>query len=329
MGTAQGISLSDEQELAAVKAATLIESLPWLKRFSGRVVVVKFGGNAMVDDALKRAFAEDVVYLRLAGLRPVVVHGGGPQISAALADAGIESEFRGGYRHTSTEAISVVRDVLTNDVAGEIVDLVAEHGDLARAVTREGAPVFRGRRRGTVVDGAPVDLGHVGDVTSVDPSRVLAEVDAGRIPVVSSIAADEDAPDGVLNVNADAAAGALAVALGAAKLVVLTDVAGLYADWPDRSSLVEAITVSALREMLPSLESGMIPKMRACLDAVVGGVGGATIIDGRIPHSILLEVFTQRGSGTEVVPDDRAAAYGAGVVTSSAADGGPEQEGRT
>jgi len=322
---------SDEQELAAVKAATLIESLPWLKRFSGTVVVVKFGGNAMVDESLKRAFAEDMVYLRYAGLHPVVVHGGGPQISAALEAAGIPSDFRGGYRYTSTEAISVVRDVLAGEVAREIVDLINEHGDLARGVSGEGSTLFEGRRRGAVVDGETVDLGHVGDVTEVDATAVLAEIAAGRIPVVSSIATNEADAALALNVNADAAAAALAVALRATKLVVLTDVAGLYSDWPDRDSLVAAITVSALADMLPSLESGMIPKMTACLDAVVGGVGGATIIDGRIPHSILLEVFTQRGSGTEVVPDDRAAAYGAPVVTSYPLAGGPgaEKEGQS
>ena len=314
--TSTGATAADEQELAAVKASTLIESLPWLKRFSGKVVVVKFGGNAMVDDALKQAFAEDMVYLRYAGLHPVVVHGGGPQISAALDAAGIESEFRGGYRYTSTEAISVVRDVLAGEVNREIVDLINEHGDLARGVSGEGSTLFEGRKRGVVVDGETFDLGHVGDVTHVDPSSVLVEIEAGRIPVVSSIATNTIDPEHALNVNADAAAGALAIALGAAKLVVLTDVAGLYADWPNRDSLVEAITVSALTDMLPTLESGMIPKMRACLDSVVGGVGGATIIDGRIPHSILLEVFTQRGSGTEVVPDDRAASTGAPVVTS-------------
>ena len=314
--TSAGTTAADEQELAAVKASTLIESLPWLKRFSGKVVVVKFGGNAMVDDGLKQAFAEDMVYLRYAGLHHVVVHGGGPQISAALDAAGIDSEFRGGYRYTSTEAISVVRDVLAGEVNREIVELVNAHGDLARGVSGEGSTLFEGRKRGVVVDGETVDLGHVGDVTRVDPASVLAEIAAGRIPVVSSIATNPDAPEHALNINADAAAGALAIALRAAKLVVLTDVAGLYADWPNRDSLVEAITVSALTDMLPTLESGMIPKMRACLDAVVGGVGGATIIDGRIPHSILLEVFTQRGSGTEVVPDDRAASTGAPVVTS-------------
>ncbi|MFP7760121.1 acetylglutamate kinase [Marisediminicola sp. LYQ134] len=300
----------EEQELAAVKAATLIESLPWLKRYSGKVVVVKFGGNAMVDDDLKRAFAEDMVFLRYAGLHPVVVHGGGPQISAALSAQGIESEFRGGYRVTSTEAITVVRKVLAEEVNREIVDLINEHADaghptLGVGVFGDGLSLFSGQRKGVVVDGETFDLGHVGDITSVDPSSVLRVIEQGLIPVVSSIASNDADPTAALNVNADAAAGALAIALAASKLVVLTDVAGLYRDWPDRESLVDLITVDELTDLLPSLESGMIPKMTACLDAVTGGVGGATIIDGRIPHAILLEVFTHRGAGTEVIPNAR------------------------
>ena len=295
-----------DNALAAVKAATLIESLPWLKRFSGKVVVVKFGGNAMIDDDLKRAFAEDMAYLRYAGLFPVVVHGGGPQISAALKDHGIESEFRGGYRVTSTAAISVVRRVLAEEVNREIVDLVNIHAEgVPLAVGGDGTALFAAERKGIVLDGEIVDLGHVGEITRVDPAGVLDLIARGLVPVVSSIAIDDANADQALNVNADAAAGALAIALGAAKLVVLTDVAGLYSDWPNRDSLVEDITVGELTAMLPSLESGMIPKMTACLDAVVGGVGGATIIDGRVPHAILLEVFTQRGVGTEVIPDSR------------------------
>ena len=297
-----------EQAMAAVKAATLIESLPWLKRYSGKVVVVKFGGNAMVDDDLKRAFAEDMVFLRYAGLHPVVVHGGGPQISAALAEKGISSEFRGGYRVTSTEAINVVRDVLAGEVNREIVDLINEHAtdrDLAAGVFGDGRSLFAGHRRGVVVDGQTYDLGHVGDITSVDPSSVTDVIDSGMIPVVSSIASNDERPEHALNVNADAAAAALAIALRAAKLVVLTDVPGLYRDWPNRDSLVELISVSELTTLLPTLQTGMIPKMTACLDAVVGGVGGATIIDGRARHAILLEVFTTRGAGTEVIPDGR------------------------
>ncbi|GLI25768.1 acetylglutamate kinase [Agromyces rhizosphaerae] len=287
---------------AAEKARTLIESLPWLQRFHDQVIVVKFGGNAMVSPELQRAFAEDMVYLRYAGIRPVVVHGGGPQISAMLDRLGIASEFRGGYRVTTPEAMDVVRMVLTGQVNRELVSLINEHGPLAAGISGEDAGLFRGRRRGAVVDGVEVDLGLVGDVVSVDPASVHAQLDAGRIPVVSSIAPDLDEPGQSLNVNADSAAASLAVALGAAKLVILTDVAGLYRDWPDRDSLVSVIDVPQLVDLLPSLESGMIPKMTACLEAVEGGVAKAAIIDGRVPHSILLEVFTQTGVGTEVVP---------------------------
>jgi acetylglutamate kinase len=286
---------------AAIKAGTLIESLPWLKRFAGQIVVVKFGGNAMVDAELQRAFAEDMVYLRYVGLKPVVVHGGGPQISAMLERLGIPSEFRGGYRVTTPETMEVVRMVLTGQVSRELVSLINEHGPLASAISGEDAGLFRGRRRGVEIDGETIDIGLVGDVVTVDPEAVLAEVDAGRIPVVSSIAPDLDVPGQSLNVNADSAAAALAVALGAAKLVVLTDVAGLYRDWPNRDSLVSEIDAAELALLLPSLESGMIPKMTACLDAVLGGVPKAAIIDGRRPHSILLEIFTDAGIGTEVV----------------------------
>lgn len=286
---------------AAVKAATLIEALPWLKRFHEQIIVVKFGGNAMVSEELQRAFAEDMVYLRYAGIRPVVVHGGGPQISAMLEKLGIPSEFRGGYRVTTPETMEVVRMVLTGQVNRELVSHINEHGPLAAGLSGEDAGLFVGRRRGAIVDGEEVDLGLVGDVIAVDPAAVHAQLDAGRIPVVSSIAPDVDVPGQSLNVNADSAAAALAVALGAAKLVILTDVAGLYRDWPDRDSLVSVIDVAELRELLPTLESGMIPKMAACLEAVEGGVSKAAIIDGRVPHSILLEIFTQSGIGTEVV----------------------------
>ncbi|GAA4152753.1 acetylglutamate kinase [Leifsonia shinshuensis] len=291
-----------ERAAAADKAATLIESLPWLKTFHDRIIVVKFGGNAMVSEDLQRTFAEDIVYLRYAGLRPVVVHGGGPQISAMLDRLGIESEFRGGFRVTTPEAMDVVRMVLTGQINRDIVSNINKHGPLAAGLSGEDAGLFQGRKRGAVVDGAEVDLGLVGDVIGVNPEGVLAQLDAGRIPVVSSIAPDIDDPGQALNVNADAAAAALAVALGAAKLVILTDVAGLYSDWPNRDSLLSKITAPELRELLPSLESGMIPKMAACLDAVDGGVPKAAIIDGRVAHSILLEVFTQSGIGTEVVP---------------------------
>jgi acetylglutamate kinase len=255
----------------------------------------------MVSEELQRAFAEDMVYLRYVGIRPVVVHGGGPQISAMLERLGIQSEFRGGYRVTTPEAMDVVRMVLTGQINRNLVSHINEHGPLAAGLSGEDAGLFQGRKRGVVIDGEEVDLGLVGDVVGVDPAAVHAQLAAGRIPVVSSIAPDADVPGQSLNVNADAAAAALAVALGAAKLVILTDVAGLYSDWPNRDSLVSVIDSEDLSRLLPTLESGMIPKMTACLDAVAGGVAKAAIIDGRVPHSILLEIFTQSGIGTEVV----------------------------
>jgi acetylglutamate kinase len=285
------------------KTAVLIESLAWLKQFNEKIMVVKFGGNAMVDETLQRAFAEDMAYLRFAGIRPVVVHGGGPQISARLAELGIQSEFRGGYRVTTSESIEIVRDVLSGQISRELAGMIDEHQDgLAVTISGEDANLFGGRRRGAVVDGETVDLGLVGDVVTVDPTAVLEAVNAGRIPVIASIAPDLDQPGQSLNINADSAASALAVALGAEKLVILTDVAGLYRDWPDRESLVSIIDTEELTELLPTLESGMIPKMTACLEAVAGGVAKAAIIDGRTPHSILVEIFTHSGIGTEVVP---------------------------
>ncbi|GAA2988872.1 acetylglutamate kinase [Microbacterium terrae] len=286
---------------ASTRAVTLIESLPWLKRFRDQIVVVKYGGNAMVSEELQDAFAADIAYLRYVGVKPVVVHGGGPQISSMLDRLAIPSEFKGGYRVTSTEAISVVRMVLTGQINPQLVSKINAHGPVATGLSGEDAGLFGGRRRGVVIEGVEHDLGRVGDVVEVDPQPVLDQINAGRIPVVSSIAPDLDHPGHSLNVNADAAASALAKALGAAKLVVLTDVPGLYADWPNRDSLVSHLTSTELRAMLPSLESGMIPKMAACLEAVEGGVETAAIIDGRVPHSVLVEIFTSKGIGTEVV----------------------------
>ncbi len=282
------------------KAEVLVEALPWLQRFRGAIAVIKYGGNAMIDDELKRAFADDVVFLRAAGLKPVVVHGGGPQISAMLGRLGIESEFRGGLRVTSPEAMDVVRMVLTGQVGRELVGLINSHGPLAIGLSGEDGGLFTAARRGAVIDGEPVDIGLVGDVVEVSPAAVLDLIDAGRIPVVSTVAPDDDGQ--VLNVNADTAAAALAIALHAAKFVVLTDVEGLYANWPDRSSLLAEVTDDDLEKMLPQLEAGMVPKMEACLRAVRGGVPKATVIDGRVRHSLLLEVFTSQGVGTMVTP---------------------------
>ncbi|MDR2722651.1 MAG: acetylglutamate kinase [Cellulomonadaceae bacterium] len=285
------------------KAEVLIEALPWLQEFAGALVVIKYGGNAMIRDDLKQAFATDMVFLRTAGLRPVVVHGGGPQINTMLDRLGIESEFRGGLRVTTPEAMDVVRMVLTGQVGRELVGLINAHGPHAVGLSGEDGGLFQATRRTATVDGQQVDVGLVGDVTAVNPSAVQDILDAGRIPVVSTVAPDMDDPTHVLNVNADTAASALAVALGARKLIVLTDVEGLYTAWPDKTSLVQRIAASDLETLLPSLESGMVPKMEACLRAVRGSVPAATVIDGRQPHSVLLEVFTTQGNGTMVLPD--------------------------
>ena len=287
----------------AQRAEVLVEALPWLRDLDGALVVVKYGGNAMVDDALKAAFAEDMVFLRQVGLRPVVVHGGGPQISAMLGRLGIESEFRGGLRVTTPEAMDVVRMVLTGQVSRELVGLINAHGPYAVGLSGEDGALLQAARRTATVEGDQVDVGLVGDVVAVNPQAVQDLLDAGRIPVVSTIAPDVTDPTQVLNINADTAAAALAVALGARKLIVLTDVEGLYTSWPDRDSLVAEITSTELRELLPSLASGMIPKMEACLRAVEGGVSRATVIDGRVAHSVLLETFTDAGNGTLVKLD--------------------------
>ncbi|SNT66188.1 acetylglutamate kinase [Asanoa hainanensis] len=292
-------SLSRDLSDAQVKAATLIEALPWLARFHGATVVVKYGGNAMVDPELQRAFAADMVFLRYAGLKPVVVHGGGPQISAMLTRLGIVTEFRGGLRVTTPEAMDVVRMVLVGQVGRELVGLINEHGPYAVGLSGEDARLFTAVRRPAFVDGEAVDVGQVGDVATVDTSAVDDLIAAGRIPVISTVAPDVD---GVLhNLNADTAASALAIALDARKLVVLTDVPGLYADWPDTASLVSQITATDLEALLPTLAAGMVPKMEACLRAVRGGVPAAHVVDGRVAHSTLLEVFTSEGFGTMVV----------------------------
>ena len=285
---------------ATDKAATLAAALPWLKTYHGKTIVVKYGGNAMTDDSLKKAFAEDIVFLRYAGFHPVVVHGGGPQISSMLDRLQIKSEFRGGLRVTTPEAMDVVRMVLVGQVGRELVGLINSHGPLAVGLSGEDAGLFTAEPTNTVVDGEEVDLGLVGEVASVRPEAVRDLVDAGRIPVISSVAPDELGT--VHNVNADTAAAALAVALGAEKLLVLTDVEGLYRDWPDSDDVIGHISPEALEELMPTLASGMVPKMQACLSAVRGGVPRATVVDGREPHSVLLEIFTDDGIGTQVLP---------------------------
>jgi acetylglutamate kinase len=341
---------------ALAKAATLIEALPWLERFHGKIVVIKFGGHAMTDEALCFAFAQDVVFLRYAGLRPVVVHGGGPQITEHLGRLGIQSTFAGGLRVTTPETMDVVRMVLTGQVNRDMVGQINRHGPYAVGMSGEDANLLTASRAtGVTVNGAPVDLGQVGEIRAVDPGAVRALIADGRIPVISSVARGE--PGQVYNVNADTAAAAVAVALGAAKLVLLTDVAGLYADWPrnakgapppprqraavprcteeqgslrpsdetnaappsgpeaqrkhsgpeaQKGTVISRLDAGELAAMLPGLDGGMIPKMEACLTAVRGGVPQAHVIDGRLPHAILLEIFTNSGIGTMVVPEEDA-----------------------
>jgi len=281
------------------KAATLVEALPWIEKYTGQILVVKYGGNAMIDESLQKAFADDVVFLRRCGVKVVVVHGGGPQISQMLTRLGVESSFVGGRRVTTPEAVEVVRMVLVGQVGRKIVNLINSHGPLAVGMSGEDAGLFTAIKASIEVDGNDLDLGLVGDVDQVNPAAILDLIEAGRIPVVATVAPDEDGT--VYNVNADTAAAALAIALGATGLVMLTDVEGLYADWPERTRIVPFIRAEELRHLLPALGSGMRPKMEACLDAVVGGVDRAAVIDGRVEHAVLLELLTDYGIGTMVI----------------------------
>ena len=273
-------------------------SLDTLSGLAGKTIVVKYGGNAMTDPALGRVFARQIHQLRAAGLKVIVTHGGGPQISAMLNQMGIESEFRGGQRVTSPEAMNVVRMVLTGLVQRDVVNLLNEFEPVAVGISGEDASLFIAERRGIVVDGESVDIGLVGEVSSVNVGVVETLVDNGYIPVVSSVSCDSAGQ--VHNVNADTAAGALAVAVKADALVMLTDVAGLYADWPNSDKIVEHITADELAALIPQLDSGMIPKMEACLLAVRGGVPRALVVDGRDPHGLIASAVTGQPVGTVI-----------------------------
>ncbi|MDQ1703523.1 MAG: acetylglutamate kinase [Frankiaceae bacterium] len=289
---------ADRRASAMNKAVTLVEALPWLERFHGKVILIKFGGNAMTNPELQAAFAEDVIFMKYAGLKPVVVHGGGPQINEHLNKLGVEAEFRGGLRVTTPETMQVVRMVLVGQVNRDLVGLINDHGPHAVGMSGEDAHLFTAEKRMAFVDGEHIDVGLVGDVVDVRPDTVLSLLDAGRIPVIATVARGENGE--TYNVNADTAAAALAVALGAEKLLMLTDVKGLYADWPTSDELISSLTADELEKMLPSLAGGMVPKMEACLRAVRGGVKQAHVLDGRVPHAVLVEVFTDEGVGTMV-----------------------------
>ena len=284
---------SSLREAAEERAAVLVEALPYIQRFRGRTIVVKYGGNAMVDPLLAASFAEDVVLMRSVGLRPVVVHGGGPQISDLMARLGKVPEFRDGQRVTDAETVDIARMVLVGKVNREIVSAINLHGPLAVGVSGEDAGLILAEARHP-------DLGFVGDVHSVNPAileRLLAEE---LIPVVSTIGAD--ATGQAYNINADAVAGALAEALDAEKVIYLTDVEGLLADVADATSLISHIDASALQRLVDdgTLSGGMIPKIAACLHAVAHGVGSAHLLDGRLPHVALLELFSDAGVGTMI-----------------------------
>jgi acetylglutamate kinase len=282
-----------------VKAQVLAEALPWLKALHDKIVVVKYGGNAMTDGALRQAFADDMVFLRNCGIHPVVVHGGGPQITAMLKRLGIAGDFKAGFRVTTPEVLDVARMVLFGQVGRELVNQINAHGPYAVGITGEDAQLFTAVRRSVTVDGVATDIGLVGDVASVNTAAVLDLIAAGRIPVVSSLAPDADGV--VHNINADTAAAALADALAAEKLLMLTDVEGLYTRWPERESFHTEIDTKTLAELLPSLEAGMVPKVEACLRAVTAGVPSAHMIDGRVDHCVLVELLTDAGTGTKVV----------------------------
>ncbi|MDQ3569888.1 MAG: acetylglutamate kinase [Actinomycetota bacterium] len=280
----------------AEKAAVLAESLPYIRRFWGKVVVVKHGGHAIGDEKSMAGFAEDVALMRSVGMRPVVVHGGGPQIGALMKRLGKVPEFRDGLRVTDADTLDIARMVLVGKVNRDLVASVNVHGPLAVGLSGEDAGLL------TAAAAADPELGFVGEVAAVDPTIIVRLLAEELIPVVATIGTG---PGGqAYNINADTAAGALAEALQAEKLVFLTDIEGLLADLGDHTSLLSTVTVEELEAMVAAgtVTAGMVPKVAACVRAVRGGVGHAHILDGRVPHALLLEVFTPEGVGTMVDP---------------------------
>ncbi|HEU5306881.1 MAG TPA: acetylglutamate kinase [Acidimicrobiia bacterium] len=277
------------------KAHVLAEALPYIREFTGRTVVVKYGGHAMADPALADLFAQDVVLMRLVGMNPVVVHGGGPQISDLMQRLGKQPEFVDGLRVTDAESVDIVRMALVGKVNREIVAALNQHGSYAVGLSGEDAGLIK-------VEMRDERLGFVGDIASIDPSIVHKLTNEELIPVIATVGVDELGQ--AYNVNADTVAGAIALALQAEKLVYLTDVAGVYADYPDESSLMTRLDLAGLEGLLRDgkVDGGMIPKLESCLQALRGGVRRAHVLDGRIPHALLLEFFTREGIGTMVLP---------------------------
>jgi acetylglutamate kinase len=280
---------------AGEKAKILSEALPYIREFSGRTVVVKYGGHAMENAELAELFASDVVLMRLVGMNPVVVHGGGPQITELMRRLGKEPEFVDGRRVTDTETVDIVRMALVGKVNREIVAAVNRHGSYAVGLSGEDAGLIRVEQRDP-------KLGYVGDIREIDPTIVHRLIREELIPVIATVGVDDEGQ--AYNINADTVAGAIAEALDAEKLVYLTDVTGVYGDWPDESSLISRIDVAGLEKLVGSgkVSEGMIPKLESCVAALQNGVRRAHILDGRLPHALLLEFFTREGVGTMVHP---------------------------
>jgi acetylglutamate kinase len=278
---------------AGEKAHVLADALPFIREFSGKTVVIKYGGHAMENRELADLFATDVVLMRLVGMNPVVVHGGGPQITELMRRLGKEPEFVDGRRVTDAETVDIVRMALFGKVNRDIVASVNRLGSYAVGMSGEDAGLIRVEQRDPV-------LGFVGDVRSIDPTMVLRLLREELIPVIATIGVDDEGQ--AYNINADTVAGAIAIALGAEKLVYLTDVAGVYADWPDHSSLISRVGVDGLEKLIldGKASEGMIPKLESCVSALRNGVRRAHILDGRLPHALLLEFFTREGVGTMV-----------------------------
>lgn len=286
-------TLDERVRDAGEKARILAEALPYIREFSGRTVVVKYGGHAMNRPELAELFATDVVLMRLVGMNPVVVHGGGPQISDLMRRLGKEPEFIDGRRVTDAETVDIVRMALVGKVNREVVSSINRHGSYAVGLSGEDAGLIR-------VDQRDPSLGFVGDVREVDPTIVLRLLREELIPVIATIGVDDEG--NAYNINADTVAGAIAESLQAEKLVYLTDVAGVYGDWPDESSLISRVDVGGLELLIASgkVTEGMIPKLESCVSALRNGVRRAHILDGRLPHALLLEFFTREGVGTMV-----------------------------
>ena len=286
------------QKEALMKAGVLAEALPWLLKFQNCIVVIKFGGNAMVDKSLLHTFAQDVVFLRLAGLKPIVVHGGGPQITKRLEEKGIISEFKNGYRVTTSEVVGIVKDVLVNEIQKDIVNAINAMKSMAVGISGDEFDLIQVKKM--MID-QTIDIGFVGDVERVDIKQIIEVLESGEIPVISSLGIDNKGQ--IFNVNADSAASAIAKSLRANKLVLLTDVAGLLGNYPDETTLINTLSLSELEKMIPNLDSGMRPKMESCFEAVSSGVSRAHVIDGRKPHALLVEVFTDSGTGTMITKE--------------------------